>query len=309
MTEPPSVIVETLRGRILRGLQTGTLTKGDRLPSTRDLVAEFRVDHRIILAAYRNLAVEGLVELRRRGGIYVAAEHSAEGGMPLLPRSWIVDLFGQALAREIPVPELSEWLRRSTETLRLSAAVIAATIDQAQGICRELRDDFGLDAEAVLISDLSSAGTFPLPIRRADVLLSTEAHAHSTRKIGDELKKPVITVEIRPDVIIGEWALLLRQPVYAIVATDAFGKMLRSFFSNVPGADNLQVLVLGKDDLSTIPDNAPTYVTQGARAQLGTVRVPGRILPAARTISTATARQLLDFIVRSNIEAMRSQHR
>lgn len=68
MTEPHGVIVETLRGRILRGLQAGTLVSGDRLPSARDLVAEFEVDHRVILSAYRELAGEQLVELRQRGG-------------------------------------------------------------------------------------------------------------------------------------------------------------------------------------------------------------------------------------------------
>lgn len=306
MPESLNVIADTLRGRILRGLQAGTLEHGDRLPSARDLADEFEVDHRAILAAYRELAAEELVELRQRGGIYVTANHRVDSGIPLLPQSWIVDVLGQALAREIPVPELCEWLRRSTETLRLRAAVVTSTSDQAYGISRELRDDFGIEADGLLYGELTGRATLPLAIRRADVLLSTEAHAAAVRRIGDDLKKPVIVIEIRPDVIIGEWILLLRQPVYAIVATSAFGEMLRSFFSGVPGVENLRVLVFGKDDISTIPDDAPTYVSQNVRAQLGGVKVPGRILPAARTISAETARQILEFIVRSNIEAMHS---
>jgi len=306
MPEQPNVIADTLRGRILRGLQAGTLAHGDRLPSARDLVDEFEVDHRVILAAYRELVTEELVELRQRGGIYVAARHRVDGGVPLLPQGWIVDVLGQALAREIPVPELCEWLRRSTETLRLRGAVVTSTSDQAYGITRELRDDFGFEADGVLFDELTDRATLPLAIRRADLLLSTEAHASAVREIGADFRKPVIIIEIRPDVIIGEWALLLRQPVYAIVATSAFSDMLRSFFSAVPGVENLRVLVFGKDDISTIPDDAPTYVSQNVRAQLGGVRVPGRILPAARTISAKTARKLLDFIVRSNIEAMQS---
>ncbi|MDP9177303.1 MAG: GntR family transcriptional regulator [Gemmatimonadota bacterium] len=309
MPEPVNVIADTLRGRILRGLHAGTLEHGDRLPSARDLVDEFGVDHRAILTAYRELAAEDLVELRQRGGIYVAIDHRYGGGVPLLPQSWIVEMLVQGLAREIPVPELCEWVRRCTETLRLRAAVITSTTDQVQGICRELRDDFGLEADGVLADELTSRDTLPLAMRRADLLFSTEAHGAAVRKIGDDIKKPVVVIGVRPDLVIGEWVLLLRQPVYAIVATSAFGDMIRSFFSGVPGVENLRVMVLGKDDLSAIPDDAPTYVTQGARAQLAGIKLPGRVLPAARTISTQTAREILDFIVRSNIEAMQSlQH-
>lgn len=299
------MIADTLRGRILRGLQAGTLEHGDRLPSARDLASEFGVDHRAILAAYRELAAEELVELRQRGGIYVTAKHHSSGGIPFLPQKWIVDVLGQALAREIPVAELAEWLRRATETLRLSAAVVTSTSDQAYGISRELRDDFGIDAVGLPFTELG-AETPPLAIRRADLILATEAHAVAVRKIAEDLRKPLIVIEVRPDVVIGEWALLLRQPVYAIVSTPDFGEMLRAFFSGVPGVENLRVLVFGKDDVSTIPDDAPTYVNQSVRAQLGGVRIPGRILPAARTISAKTATEILDFIVRSNIEAMRS---
>jgi hypothetical protein len=92
--------------------------------------------------------------------------------------------------------------------------------------------------------------------------------------------------------------------VYAVVATQEFGETLRSFYASVRGIENLRIIVYGRDDLRDIPEDAPTYVTQRVRAQLGDVRVPGRILPAARTISTESAREIFTFIVRSNIEAM-----
>jgi len=296
-------IVETLRTRLLRALQSGAITRGDRLPSARDLEREFQVDHRVVLAAYRRLGDEGLVELRQRGGIYVAA-HRGSSAVPPLPEGWVAGLFTQALAREIAGPELHEWLRRCTETLRLRAAAIASTSDQAYGLCRELRDDFGLESDVVLAEELSAEGAPPLPVRRADLLVTTEANADRVRRLGEELRKPVTVIELRPDLTVGEWALLLRRPVYAVVATAEFGRMLRRFFAEVPGVENLRVLVLGEDDLGTIPDGAPTYVTQSVRAQLAGVTLRGRILPAARTISTRSAREIFDFIVHSNIEAL-----
>jgi DNA-binding transcriptional regulator YhcF (GntR family) len=306
VAERRAEIAEVLRGRVLRGLHAGALRPGDRLPSARDLTVEFDVDHRLILDAYRLLVAEGLVELRPRGGIYVAPRTEGGSGVPPLPEAWFVSLLTDALSREIPGPELHEWLRRATETLRIRAVVIASTADQSAGLCRELRDDFGLDAEALLADDLRSAETPPLPLRRADLVVTTAAHESWLRAPAADLRKPLIVVEVRPDLRAGEWALLLRRPVYAIVATPEFGQMLRGFFADVPGAkENLRVIVFGRDDLSSIPDDAPTYVTQRVRDSLAGVRIPGRILPAARTIAAESAREIFGFIVRSNIEAMR----
>lgn len=304
MTEPRALIVDTLRGRVLRGLQAGTLRPGDRLPSARELAVEFAVDFRLVLAAYKELGTEGLVDLRPRGGIYVAARPAGERGLPPLPEAWFADVLTQGLAREIPAPELHEWLRRCTETLRLRAVAIASTSDQVHGLCRELRDDFGLEADAVLMSELTAPEALPLPLRRADLVVTTGAHEGRLRALAAELRKAIVVIDVRPELQGGEWALLLRRPVYAVVATKEFGEMLRRFYAEVPGIENLRVLVYGRDDLESIPEGAPTYLTQGVRSQLGDARIPGRVLPAARTIAAASAREIFAFIVRSNIEAM-----
>lgn len=306
-------LVDLLRARILRGIEAGALRAGERLPSAREWAAELKLDHRAVLAAVRELGAEGLVETRERGGIYVSDRQRGGGGVPPLPEPWIVEVLAQGLTREIPVPELSEWLRRCTETLRLRAAVITTTADQAFGLCREIRDDFGIEAESIMPDELpervalddANATALPLPLRRADLIISTRAHEPSARKVGAALHKPVIVTDVRPDLVTGEWALLLRRPVYAVVATPQFGEMLRRFFAAVPGVENLHVVVFGQDDLTVIPEGAPTYVTQHVRAQLAGVDIPGRILPAARTIAPSSAREILSFVVRSNLEALR----
>ena len=297
------LIVDTLRGRVLRGLQAGTLQPGDRLPASRDLAAEFDVDYRLVIAAYKALGDEGIVELRPRGGIYVAAAGAPQGGIPPLPERWLAEVLVEGLAREIPGPELHEWLRRSVETLRLRAVAITTTIDQAYGLCRELRDDFGMEADPLLAGEVRDSAA-PLALRRADLLVTTDAHAEWVCARASDLRKPAIVIDVRPELSGGEWALLLRRPVYAVVASTEFGEMLRRFYAAVPGIENLHVIVHGRDDLQQIPVGAPTYVTQRVRAQLGETRIPGRILPAARTIAASSAREIFSFIVRSNIEAM-----
>ena len=304
MPDSRDQIVDTLRGRVLRGLHSGLLVHGDRLPTSRELAAEFGVDHRLVIAAWKTLADEGLVELRPRGGIYVARGGSTHDGMPPLPESWIVGVLTDALARELPAPELHEWLRRAVDTLRLRAVAIASTFDQADGLCRELRDDFGLEADGLLADEVKDSPEPPLPLRRADLIVTTEAHGAWARALGADLRKPVIVIEVRPELLGGEWALLLRRPVYVVVATPEFGEMLTRFYAHVRGVENLHVIVYGRDDLQQIPDGAPTYETQSVRAQLGAVRVPGRVLPAARTISASSAREIFAFIVRQNLDAM-----
>lgn len=299
-------IVEALRTRVLRGLKAGTLRPGERLPSARELMAEFGADHRLILSAYRRLAEEGFVEIRERGGVYVVASGAESDAAPPLPAKWIVDTLAEGYTREVGGPELVDWLRRSLETLRLRAMVVSSTADQVRGLARELRDDFGLDADGVVASELSDPGVHVAALKRADILLCTSAHVALVERLGAELDKPVLTIEIRPDLNVGEWALLLRQPVWAVVATREFGEMLLRFFANVRGVENLHVLVYGMDDLSTIPEGAPTYVTHRVREQLGTTRIKGHVLPAARTISVESARAILDLVVRANLRALQS---
>ena len=295
-------MIELLRGRILRGLESGTIGLGDRLPSGRDVASELGVDHRVVLSAYRSLAQEGLVEMRQRGGVYLAATSGGEG-RPLLPASWIADVLAEGLSRSIPAIDLHEWMRRCVETRRLRAAVIASTRDQVHGLCRELRDDFGLDAEYLLVSDLASP-ELPLALRRADVIVTTPSLADRMRTVAEMLVRPVIVVEVRPDLVAGEWALLLRQQVYVIVATEEFGEMIRQYFAGTDGRENINILVVGRDDLASIPEGVPTYITQSVRSSLEGVKIRGRILPPARTISSKSARELFGFIVAANIAAM-----
>jgi DNA-binding FadR family transcriptional regulator len=72
MAERRDEIADTIRQRIISGLHLGTLRPGARLPSTREIAEEFGVAPRTVMAAYRLLEAEGLVDTRRgRGGVRV----------------------------------------------------------------------------------------------------------------------------------------------------------------------------------------------------------------------------------------------
>ena len=297
-------IADILRGRILRGLHAGALRRGERLPSARELRSEFEVDHRTIIAAYRLLDAEGLVELRPRGGVYVASDFG-DGSVPLPSAKWLTDIFTQAITREIPLLELHEWMRRAISTLRIRAVAVQGTEDQIAGVCRELRDDYGLDAVGI-DAELLKRGDPPQEVRYADLFVTTPGYEEPTRVLAARFGKPLIVAELRPDLIGGEWRLLLKKRVYVIVRDERFVEALRVFFQGVPGAENIHALVLGRDDIDSIPYDAHVYVTRSARDALGTRTVRGRLLPSTRLFSDQSARQIVEFVTRANLRAMAS---
>ena len=305
----PIEIADTLRRRMLAGIRSGVLARGDRLPSTRDLARQLSADPRAILAAYRTLEGEGLVEMRPRSGIYVAGRPGAGPAAPGLAEPWLVDLFAQGIGRDIAAPDLAEWLRRSIETLRMRVVVIAPTIDQREGLCRELRADFGLEATGLEPRMLAPDDSrVPIEVRRADFLLATSDVAAPVRSFAQAQGKRVVTISIRPDLIGPEWRTLLQEPSYAVVMDPLFGGYLQQYFNQAAGATNLRTIVLGVDDLASIPEDAPTYVTRAARAQLGDTPVPGRLIPTARTLSPDTTKEVLEIIVRSNLAVVATRN-
>jgi DNA-binding transcriptional regulator YhcF (GntR family) len=304
MHESEDSLVEILRQRIQRAVQAGVLEAGARLPSARSLQTELGIDHRAVLAAYRELVAEGLVEMRSRGGIYLAPRAVSRNGIPALPESWIVEVLASGVTREIPITELHEWLRRSVETLRLRAVAFESTRDQALGLCRELQDEYGLEAAAEDVAALS--GELSINVRRADLLVTTTRHEGVVRQVAEQLGKHCVVASVRPDVITGQWLMLLEAPVYVVMADRGFADTLGQFFAGTRGAHNLRPIIVGEDDLSSIPPNAPTYVTRGAQVKLDGQRINGRIIPAPRLFSNASAREIISFIVRANLNAVRT---
>jgi hypothetical protein len=144
----------------------------------------------------------------------------------------------------------------------------------------------------------------PPELRRADLVVTTAAHEGVVRRAAGEAGRPVLVLSVRPDLVGGEWRLLLRRPVYVVVADEKFVDVLRGFFADTPGAENLRPLLVARDDLAAIPDDAPTYVTAGARALLGDRPIRGRILPAARLLAPESARALIAFVVGANLDAL-----
>lgn len=327
-------LVAALRQRVVGQLHLGMLRPGDRLPSVRIAAREFGVDARLVLAAYRTLKAEGLVELRTRSGVFVAStaeraqlDVEKEGRAGSRHAEWLIDRFAESLTLGMTAPAFLECLRQGFETMRLRAVVLDRNEDQLWSTADELRRDYGLQVEAVDVDHLPKRRTLPLEVRRADVIVTASAD-EALREIAISAGVPMIEVSMCPD-LFGEVRRLMRlETVHFVVADQRFAAKLTTTLSPPPRSFPVQISVYGRDDLAAIPANAPVYLTRLARERMMHDCDPGsrgasdtsrrlgkdaqarsasallrRIMPDARVFSEESQRILLSFIVRTNLAA------
>lgn len=84
--------------KISRDILSGKYKPGDRLPSERELAAEFGIGKTVIHSGYEKLAGMGLVEMKPKSGVY-AADYMKSGNIETL--NAIVQLNGNELSREL----------------------------------------------------------------------------------------------------------------------------------------------------------------------------------------------------------------
>lgn len=67
----PTPLYEQIAARVRVAVAAGDLAEGDALPSVRSLARELRVNPATVVQAYRDLALDGFVEIRHGQGTFV----------------------------------------------------------------------------------------------------------------------------------------------------------------------------------------------------------------------------------------------
>ncbi len=295
-------VLDAMRARIETHLRNGALEHGDRLPSVREVAEELCADPRIVLSAYQQLVEEGLVEIRARSGVFVTgAQSPAGGGASRVPRRWLLDTMMGAIARDIPLSDLLEHIRRTLVARRPRAAVLECNHDQMFSMCEELRTYFGMNAIGVPLDSIIN-GALPDELHEVDLLVSA-SHEEIIAPLAARLCKPYVIAHPRVSLIARLSRLLASGPVYFLVTDPRFGAKMRRLIAPMPGSENFHVLVIDSDDLRVIPMGAPTYVMRSSQPHLATRPHLGRVIPPQRIFSEESSRQILARILALSEEA------
>lgn len=294
-------IARQLRQQVVTSLHFGLLKQGDRLPSARSLARRYGVHQRVVIAAYHALELEGVVELRSRSGAYVA-KPTAPGEPQAHVARWMAGLFAEGLSRGIAVPELAERLHRHADTLRLRAACVECNVDQLYSLCDELHHDYGFETFAVELEAVES-GAADASLCRSDLILTTALHEHAVRQAADRVGRPCIAISLRLDIAREVGRLLRKGPVYLVGTDPRLEPKLHEILAPVTRGRIVEILIVGRDEIR-VPDNAPVYVMKSARGALAGSPLLHRSRPMDHVFSAASAREIIDFIVRENSRAM-----
>ena len=292
-------VTETLRQRIQAGLHLGTLVPGDRLPSIRAVTGELHAGSRMVLAAYRQLAAEGLVRLQARSGVFIVADsHRRDDLLPEVA-TWVIEVFLRGLARSIPPTELRRQARRCLDRVRVRAACVECNRDQLHALCRQLHDDYGFDAVGLDVNALGPGKPISRSAVEVDVIVTTRFHAAEAHRLGRRLHRPVIVVAL-DTVLVAEVRRMLAQGGVWWVCTDPrFAAKLPYLF---PGSC-VNPIVVGRDSLDAVPAEAMVYATRAAAERLPQGWRAGQVVTIPRVFSSETARALLTLRIRRNLEA------
>ena len=300
-----SSITNLVRARIEHALASGALSPGDRLPSTRELGKELNADPRTIAGAYHTLAEEGLTETRDRSGMFVSARNFIRAQPAPPPRELLVEFLLAGIRSGYPTREFVEHVAESAHASKVTAVVIADTIDQVEGIARELRVDYGMKTETILTAGLTPSARLPRSFSRAQLVIATGKNGPFVQRLCAQLGKHCVVIGLRQGVISDEWRALIRRELYIVVRDPAFAPILRFYLGDTSSA-SVRILVAGEDDLTVIPATAATYVTEAARQKLGKSRIPGVLIRPLSILADDTVRAILEFVVGRNTAPVRA---
>lgn len=293
-----------IRDRIVSGIHAGRYDVGDRLPTYRELGEGLGANLRVVQAIYHELEEEGLVEVRGRSGVFVAPQERIGGRVLAETARWMVDVLTGARQRQITLPEFPDLVRRCTAYRKLECACVESTEDQRQALCHELAKDYGLKTHPVSLSPTGNAAGDVLrsALNTVDLVVTTVYHAAEVRAIAEELGKPFAVVRLRREVV-DELKRLAEGRQLTVVYVDArFVDRVRLLFEGP--IDVRGISVHDRASIARLDMSEPVLITTAAREALNGVELPPPLSPGAM-ISTESVHELIEIIIRLNLEAMR----
>ncbi|HEV2734649.1 MAG TPA: hypothetical protein VGV85_07410, partial [Longimicrobiaceae bacterium] len=180
----------------------------------------------------------------------------------------------------------------------LRCAVVESNEDSMAALCAELCGGFALDCRPVFLPD---RGPPPADgLRGADLAVTTPYHAGAVRPLAAETGIPLLAVTANPDIAPTVERTLGEGVVNAVIADPRFAERLRSAYAGTYG-DRMRI-VLADDPraLAELDPSEPVLLTEAARRRVGERLGTSRLVPHSPCISTESARELAELVIRLN---------
>lgn len=293
-------VPERLRTGIAAALDLGYLRAGDRLPGTREAATVSGIDHRVISAAYRRLAAEGLVEVRPRRGPVVASPPAAEAEPLGETPEWLAGVLEGAAELQVRVPALCDLVRRWTAQVPVRCLCVDSTEDGRAALAHEMTQQWGMECTAIGPEGRGGQRELASAIRASDLVVTTHHAAGAVRSLARGAGRPVVVAPVRADLAEALEEALSRGPVTAVVADTAFAERLRV----APGGERLQVVLAGDEAaIDALPADQTVLMTLAAQQK---VKRSLRLLAApGHFVAPLDARALARVLIRANLSPAR----
>jgi DNA-binding transcriptional regulator YhcF (GntR family) len=303
-------LTERLRGQIVSGLHLGHLRAGDRLPSIRQVAAETGEDARAVARAYRTLETEHLVEVRKRSGIYAAAQTRVDGALPQETARWAARVVVDGWKRGIAVDQAAEFFARCTLRTRVRCAFVEESEDAAGAFVHDLREHLGLAVETVWLRELRQAAApvqgdrLPRAFRDADLVVTTAFDAPEVAPVAEALGKPLVAATVNADLVAAVKRKLRSGSLTVICADPAFGRRFALQYQDlvVPGTTLRVIEADDRRSIAALDRSDPVLLTRAARDRLGKVNLP-LVFPHSPTISASSAQEIVELVIRWNLRS------
>lgn len=182
------------RDSLSLALYLGLLRPGDRIPGIREVSRATALNHKTVARAYRTLQKEGMLEVRDRSGVYVAALGWTDRRPAGETETWAADMLTEAWRRRIGIPALPEVVRRWTAAAPLRCACVEADPERRAALCAELAGAFGFECVAVAPDDAPEGreGGVAAAVEGVDLVVTTPFHAAGLRTLARAQGRPLM---------------------------------------------------------------------------------------------------------------------
>lgn len=248
----PFGIKDQIKRQIRIMVDSGELSVGQALPSARDMAKTLNINRNTVLAAYRELVTEGILETVIGSGTFIK-ERKVQSKTDALKKI-VDDAFEKALHAGFSPDQITDYLLHQaavcfpgTEGARV--LVVECNRDALDDISTTLRRDLSVQTTNVLIQDLESEPRSAEELLSdIDLIVCGFNHVEELRNVVPSPPVEVVAVLLKPEIrIMNELTQL--PPATSVGFTCATQRSTETFYSEaiLSGGSSLIKIWAGLD--------------------------------------------------------------